>query len=130
MFILGLIIGFVAGIVSVIFAHKWVKIKSKNDSIVYSRRGLYYQDYNISQGGVPGGTLSVTFEVGEIDYSDTKSKIEVISIKTNRSEYNKSSDDLERVTKMADQSWVDSKEIEWIQSASKSRNDKIDKILA
>lgn len=130
MFILGLIIGFATGIVSGIFAHKgWIKSKNDN-SVVYSRRGLYYQEYNLSKGGVPDGTLSVTFEVGEIDYSETKSKIEVLSIKTNRSEYNKSSDDLERVTKMADQSWVDSKEIEWIQSASKSRNDKIDKILA
>jgi len=95
----------------------------------YSRRGLYKSEYSVSIAGVNNGDVQVVFEVGELESTDTLSKIEVISVKTNRSEYNTSQHEQKKMKTMIDQSWIDSNSIQWITTLAEIRNNKIDEIL-
>jgi hypothetical protein len=118
--ICGIVIGFFIG-------------RTRSDKKVieekYTRRGLYKNEYSISRGGEPAGTVDVTFEVGELEYTDTLSKVEVISVKTNRSEYNNDKDEQKKMATMIDDSWIESSSINWITTVVQKRNEKIDKIL-
>lgn len=121
--ICGILLGFLIG---------YQTGKPKEKKIVkekYSRRGLYKNDYSISNNGVKSTDITVTFEVGEIESTDTLSKVEVISIKTNRSEFNKNDSEQEKLKVMIDNSWIESKDIQWITTIAQIRNDKIDQIL-
>ncbi len=95
----------------------------------YSRRGLYKSEYSVSIAGVNNGDVQVVFEVGELESTDTLSKIEVISVKTNRSEYNTSQHEQKKMKTMIDQSWIDSNSIQWITTLAEIRNNKIDEIF-
>lgn len=118
--ICGLIIGFIVG-----------RIKSDKKPIEekYTRRGLYKHEYSISRGGVGIGDVEAIFEVGELECTDTLSKVEVIHINTNRSEYNSSQAEKTRLSTMVDGSWIESSSISWITTVGQKRNEKIDKIL-
>ena len=73
--------------------------------------------------------VDVTFEIGELESTDDLSKVEVIGIKSNRSEFN-SEYYKEKFKDMVDKTWIDSSRIKWIiKSKYDIRNDKIDKIL-
>lgn len=118
--ICGILIGFFIG-----------RIKSDKKVIEekYTRRGLYKNEYSISRGGQSAGMVDVTFEVGELESTDTLSKVEVISVKTNRSEYNNDKDEQKKMAAMVDDSWIESVSINWITTVVQKRNEKIDKIL-
>lgn len=63
-----------------------------------------------------------------MESTDKLSKIEVIEIKSNQSEYN-TDYNKKRLTDMVDKTWVISSEITWITTAADKRNKKIDEIL-
>jgi hypothetical protein len=68
------------------------------------------------------------YEIGELESTDKLSKIEVIELKSDQSEYN-SEYNKKRLTDMVDKTWVSSDDITWITTAAETRNKKIDKIL-
>jgi hypothetical protein len=102
--ICGLIIGFFIGRIK--FDRKIVEEK-------YTRRGLYKNEYSISIAGQSKGMVDATFEVGEVECTDTLSKVEVISIKTNRSEYNSDPYEQKKMAAMIDDSWIESSSIDY-----------------
>ena len=63
-----------------------------------------------------------------MESTDKLSKIEVIEIKSNQSEYN-TDYNKKRLTDMVDKTWVNSSDITWITTAADKRNKKIDEIL-
>jgi len=126
-FLLGILIGI---IISSVF---FLLFKQKNDSSSeskYQRRGIYITTYSISNShDLEKGKVDATFEIGELESTDDLSKVEVISITSNRSEYN-SEYNKKKLKDMIDKTWIDSSRIKWIiKSKSDIRNDKIDKIL-
>ncbi len=125
MTIIWLTVGFIIGFI-VRGSNKKPPVKEK-----YIRRGLYQTQYQITKGREdrPAGNIDTVFEVGEIECTDTLSKIEVISVKTNLSEYNNSKVEQDRLICMVDNSWIKSSEITWITTVVEKRNNKIDEIL-
>ncbi len=114
--ILGFIIGFLI--------RKILRKKSK-----YLRKGLYTQEYKITYNDSSLGSFEAVFEVGEIDFTDVHSKVEVISVKSNKSDYNTIKSEKKKLIDMIDNSWIKSSDINWMNSKIKKRNDKIDQVL-
>ena len=127
---LGILIGIILGMGTVLFANILISSKKKDKSDLYLRRGLIKRDYTItdplSSGKEP---INVHFEVGELESTDTRSKVVVISLVTDKSLYNQSEIEKKKLISMIDMSWVKSSDIEWITSSSDLRNKKIDEIL-
>jgi hypothetical protein len=118
--LIGLIIGLPIGFI------KW-----KKNPVVekYSRRGLLNKQYSVFDGSTGRkSTIECVFEVGELESTDTLSKIEVIDLKPNQSQYN-TDYERKRLLEMVDKSWETSKDIHWITSAADKRNQKIDQLL-
>jgi CRISPR/Cas system-associated endoribonuclease Cas2 len=118
--LIGLIIGLPIGFI------KW-----KKNPVVekYSRRGLLHKQYSVFDGSTGRkSTIECVFEVGELESTDTLSKIEVIDLKPNQSQYN-TDHEKKRLTDMVNNTWVNSKDITWITTAVDVRNKKIDEIL-
>lgn len=114
---IGIIVGFFIGYL--------VGKPGKSKKEEYSRRGLYETSYTVSN---TNDSVDVTFEIGEIESTDTLSKVRVLSVKTNRSEFN--ADSQRRNLKcMIDESWIESSKVNWITTVAQKRNDKIDQIL-
>ncbi len=124
MIYLGILIGFILGLPIGFIKWKKTPVAEK-----YSRRGLLVKEYSVTSG-VTGRTTKIecVFEVGELESTDTLSKIEVVDLKPNRSEYN-TDYERKRLTGMVDKSWVPLKDIHWITTAADVRNKKIDEIL-
>lgn len=66
--------------------------------------------------------------MGELESTDTLSKIEVIDLKPSQSSYN-TDYERKRLSEMVDKSWEESKEIHWITTVADKRNQKIDQLL-
>ena len=120
---LGILIGIIIGIGTVLFANILISSEKKDKPDLYLRRGLIKRDYTItdplSTGKEP---INVHFEVGELESTDTRSKVVVISLVTDNSLYNQSEIEKKKLSSMIDMSWVKSSDIEWITSSSDSRN--------
>lgn len=118
-FILGLPIGFI----------NW-KRKPIPPVEKYTRRGLLGKEFSVTDG-VTGrkGTVECNFEIGELESTDTLSKIEVIFVQSNQSEYN-TDYNKKRLTDMINNTWVNTKDIMWITTAADTRNKKIDQVLS
>lgn len=123
---LGILIGIIIGIGTVLFVNILIFFKDKESS--YLRRGLIRGDYVITDP-LSTDKINVQFEVGELESTDTRSKVVVISLVTDNSLYNQSEIEKKKLSSMIDMSWVKSSDIEWITSSSDSRNKKIDEIL-
>ena len=123
MIYLGILIGFILGV-----PIGFIKWKKKPVPIVekYSRRGLLEKSFSVTDARK--STVEVVCEIGELESTDKLSKIEVIEIKSNQSEYN-TDYNKKRLTDMVDKTWVISSEITWITTAADKRNKKIDEIL-
>jgi len=112
----------------------FLRLKSKYSKSVkseknYLRKGLYTNEYSVTQGGVVVKDIMVNFELGEIERSGTKSKVIVLNLKCNNSEYNNSYQK-DKIKSMIEDSWIDSKEIDWIeQDLAQVREEKINQIL-
>lgn len=126
MIYLGILIGFILGLPIGFF--KWEK---KTAPVVekYSRRGLLEKSFSVTDNLTNRkSTVDVMYEIGELESTDKLSKIEVIEIKSNQSEYN-TEHNKKRLTDMVDKTWIDSDDITWITTAADMRNKKIDEIL-
>lgn len=107
--------------------------KNKPGKPKYIRRGIYVNSYSVTTTahGVKLSspeTVEVQFEVGELESTDKKSKIEVISCLASKSKYNTEVEKKDFI-EMENHKWVDSDKIDWINTLASDRNDKIDKIL-
>lgn len=121
-FTVGLILGTVITIICFLFIGPLV-FKKKNDG---KRKGLYEQSYKKGDGDI----IDVQFEVVEIERSDKRSKIKVLSLTASKNEYNKKGLKQSSLISMVDNSWVDCDNIEWIiKPVVDQRNDKINEIL-
>ena len=126
MIFLGILIGFILGLP--IGFIKWEK-KPEPAVEKYSRRGLLEKSFSVTDAFTTRkSTVEVVCEIGELESTDKLSKIEVIEIKSNQSEYN-TDYNKKRLTDMVDKTWVSSSEITWITTAADKRNKKIDEIL-
>ena len=126
MIYLGILIGFILGL-----PIGFIKWKKKPIPVVekYSRRGLLEKSFSVTDAlTTRKSTVEVVCEIGELESTDKLSKIEVIEIKSNQSEYN-TDYNKKRLTDMVDKTWVISSEITWITTAADKRNKKIDEIL-
>lgn len=122
MWILWLLIGALLGILTNLIPRGGSKSK-------YLRRGILYREYSVSNGGVRVSEFSCQLEVGEIERTDKKSKIEIINYIPSGTQHSSESDE-KKVRKLVDKSWIDSSEIEWItNSLSDQRNQKLNQIL-
>ncbi len=123
-FILGLVIG------GLLFGFLGFKLGTKEEEKVekYIRRGIWTNSYTVSNGGISKKSFDVQFELGEIESTKDRSKVEVISMVSSSSEYN----DVithKKLSIMVNNTWMLSSDIDWIDDKSKIRNDKINKIL-
>lgn len=126
MIYLGILIGLIIGL-----PIGFIKWKKKPVPVVekYSRRGLFEKSFSVTDAlTTRRSTVEVVCEIGELESTDRLSKIEVIEIKSNQSEYN-TDYNKKRLTDMVDKTWVISSEITWITTAADKRNKKIDEIL-
>jgi len=120
--LIGLILGLPIGFI------KWKKPRISDDE-KYIRRGLLQKKFDVNWiDGTKSMTVNCHFEVGELESTDTLSKIEVIFMTSGNSEYN-SDFNKKRLTDMINHTWVDSKDIQWITSVAQISNRKIDQIL-
>lgn len=133
MFIVGFILGaFIIYAIQLIIKSKSKKVDEPKPR--YTRRGIYSSSYSVTPTthGITTGkteTVEVQFEVGELESTDKKSKIEIISCVANKSRYNTDGDKIDFI-KLENYKWVDSDRIDWINTLASERNDKIDKILS
>lgn len=98
----------------------------KSRKINYRRRGLYDTSYTIS---ATSESLSVKFELGEVERTDKMSKVEVINLRASNSEYN-SGVSKQKLSNMLNDSWLESCKIEWIETPLEDkRADKLKEIL-
>lgn len=126
MIFVGILIGFILGL-----PIGFIKWKKKPEPVVekYSRRGLFQKSFSVTDNITNRKTtVEVMYEIGELESTDTLSKIEVIELKSDQSEYN-SEHNKKRLTDMVDKTWVNSNDITWITTTAETRNKKIDKIL-
>ena len=126
MIFLGILIGFILG-----FPIGFIKWKKKPTPVVekYSKRGLFQKSFSVTDNiTTRKTTVEVMYEIGELESTDKLSKIEVIELKADQSEYN-SEYNKKRLTDMVDKTWVNSSDITWITTAAQVRNKKIDEIL-
>jgi hypothetical protein len=121
---LGIFIGLILGVGSTslyfLSNSKGKKVKEK-----FLRRGIFTNTYTT----VGGKSFDVQFELGELEKTSARSKVEVVSLVADQSEFNT---DLtrDRIKGMLNNTWIHSDKIEWIEDdLSKRRNDKIEQIL-
>lgn len=122
MIYLGILIGFILGL-----PIGFIKWKKKPVVEKYSRRGLLKKNFSVTDN-LSNRKSSVMYEIGELESTDKLSKIEVIDLKSDQSEYN-TEHNKRRLTDMVDKTWIDSDDITWITTDADVRNKKIDKIL-
>jgi len=126
-FIIGFLVGgLVFGVLGFLVGNsKSEDTKTKEPK--YTRRGIWTNDYSIGSGD-KRKSLEVQFELGELESTSTKSKVQVISMSVSKSEFNNESTK-KTLSGMINYTWLSSSDIEWIDDTSKNRNDKIDQIL-
>jgi hypothetical protein len=126
MIYLGILIGFILGL-----PIGFIKWKKKSTPVVekYSRRGLLQKNFSVTDNLTNRkNSVDVQYEIGELESTDKLSKIEVIVLKADQSEYN-SEYNKKRLLEMVDKTWISSDDITWITTAADKRNKKIDEIL-
>lgn len=126
MIYLGILIGFILGL-----PIGFIKWKKKPTQVVekYSRRGLLQKSFSVTDAVTTRKTsVDVQYEIGELESTDKLSKVEVIGLKSDQSEYN-TEHNKKRLIDMIDKSWISSDDITWITTAADMRNKKIDEIL-
>ena len=126
MILIGILIGFILGL-----PIGFIKWKKKTVPLVekYSRRGLLQKNFSVTDNlTTRTKSVDVQYEIGELESTDKLSKIEVIELKADQSEYN-SEYNKKRLLEMVDKTWVSSDDITWITTAADKRNKKIDEIL-
>jgi len=126
LYILAIIMGFFLGCG---FTLKF-KSNPKETKPKYLRRGIYNHQFEAVDKSGNSNDVHVQFEIGEIERTSAKSKIEVIEVIPSQSEY--SNDGYKKtMIKLINYTWIDSNSFEWIEdNVSEKRNQKIDEILS
>ncbi len=125
LYILAIIMGFFLGCGFTLIVKSSDSPKTTN----YMRRGILEKSFQVTN---PSGVyqVDVQFEVGELERTSTKSKIEVISTYPAQSRFNSERDKSE-FKELTNHTWIDSNQFEWIEdNVSEKRNQKIDEILS
>lgn len=137
MLILGIVVGICLGVIGSVFytmSNTNTKpVKEPESPKAYIRRGIWENEYscqttNQTYGEISKESFTVQFELGELESTGTKSKVEVIRMSCKRSQFNTEST-FTKIKSMVNETWMFSSEIEWIDDRSKERNSKIDNIL-
>ena len=117
---------FVLGATTMFFATNKNLFKSNPmKKPIILRKGLIERSYTLGTE-----SFSVDFEIGEIERSQTKSKVIVLSIVASNSGINSNSNTMNNLKKFIDNTWISHNLIEWlIEDASVNRNKKINEIL-
>lgn len=104
-----------------------IKSDSKSEEINNKRRGIYERSFTV--GDNPPESMTCQYEVRELEKTNNKSKIEVISLVPSRSSF--STDEFKaKLRNMIENSWVNSDQIEWIEDdKAETRNKKINELL-
>ena len=129
--VIGILVGFILGILGTLLVtiskEKDKAEKEEEKKSVYIRRGIWTNEYS-SGVGTDRKKFEVQYELGELESTATKSKVEIISSAASKSAFN---DDSTKIAlhKMVNHTWILSSEIEWIEDTAKTRNDKIDQLL-
>ena len=129
--VIGILVGFILGILGTLLVtiskEKDKAEKEEEKKNIYIRRGIWTNEYS-SGVGTDRKKFEVQYELGELESTATKSKVEIISSAASKSAFN---DDSTKIAlhKMVNHTWILSSEIEWIEDTAKTRNDKIDQLL-
>lgn len=105
---------FISGVFTgvAIFYLMYIFSRGRKEEKKEVRRGLYEESYTIASDSTD---FVATFEIAEIESTDTKTKVKVISVNTTDSAYNiVGSNDHNILKMMVDNSWVLTEEISWI----------------
>lgn len=124
LYILAIIMGFFLGCGATLHFKK-TSPKSK-----YLRRGIYDHTFEATDRFDIKTDVHVQFEVGEIERTGNKSKIEVIRLTPNQTEYS-TENYRKKMSDLVNHTWIDSSQFDWIEDdVSEKRNQKIDKLLS
>jgi hypothetical protein len=97
----------------------------------YLRRGIWENEYYVVPKELAIDNeeeFIVQFELGEVESTGVKSKVEVISMSVRKSQFNTETT-FNKIKGMVNGTWMLSSEIEWIDDKAKERNSRIDDIL-
>lgn len=115
-------------IASLIYRYKIKKLtmpeKPKDESPKYLRRGIYRPIIFDNEDEYKPVQLNVICEIGEVERTDNKSKIEVIDYVIKTHGTNKS----QRIVDLSE-GWVESRDVEWFKLKNTKRNNAIDNLL-
>jgi hypothetical protein len=124
--LIGILIGFILGL-----PIGFIKWKKKTIPVVekYIRRGILNKEFCINDNtNGKKSIVYVQYEIGELESTDKLSKVEVIVLTPNQSEY-LTDFYRKKFTDLIDKSWIESTNINWITTTADVRNKKIDQIL-
>ena len=122
--ILAMIMGFFLG------CGATLHFKKTSQKTKYLRRGIY--DHTFEATDVVGNKTKVDaqFEIGELERTGNKSKIEVIRLTPNQTEYSTESYK-KKMIDLINHTWIESASFEWIEDdMTEKRNQKIDQLLS
>jgi len=124
LYILAMIMGFFLGCGFTLYV-KRIPTKKK-----YLRRGIYDHTFEASNSFGKSEKISAQFEVGELERTGDKSKIEVIRVTPNQSEYS-TEKYKNKMIDLINHTWIVSSSFDWIEDdISEKRNQKIDQLLS
>lgn len=132
--ILGILVGICIGVIGSIFytmsnTNTKPKKEESGSPKVYIRRGIWENEYSVRNQDLEGKEdFTVQFELGELESTGSKSKVEIISMSAKKSRFN-NENTYNNIKGMVNGTWMLSSEIDWIDDRSKERNSKIDNIL-
>lgn len=122
--ILAMIMGFFLGCGATLY------FKKTSQKTKYLRRGIY--DHSFEATDIIGNKtkVGVQFEIGELERTGNKSKIEVITVTPGQTEYSTESYK-KKMIDLINHTWIDSASFEWIEDdVTEKRNQKIDQLLS
>lgn len=127
LYILSIIIGFFLGCGVTLYFKRTLKTSKKNK---YLRRGIYDHTFDATSSSSKVEKVSAQFEVGELERTVNKSKIEVIRVTPNQSEYS-TENYKKKMIDLINHSWISSNSFDWIEDdMSEKRNQKIEQLLS
>jgi len=121
-------IGIALGIILGVGGYKFLELlilkykKKKTPTPPLLRRGIVTRGYTSESGAGEKENFSVQFEVGEIERTKDKSKIHIINMIPSGSSFESN---LTGVYKIFNKSWVDTKDIEWIEKSARAKRKEI-----
>jgi len=128
--LIGILIGFILGL-----PIGFIKWKKKTIPVVEKHirssgiSGILNKEFAINDNtNGKKSIVYVQYEIGELESTDKLSKVEVIVLTPNQSEY-LTDFYRKKFTDLIDKSWIESTNINWITTTADVRNKKIDQVL-